>query len=588
MEKPRHNTTLFAATLLFFLATSAYAVSPKVVKTASAKGRTSQTRRSPGVLLQKGIYAEETEGDLDKAIEIYQQVIEQAEKNERIAAQATYQLGICHLKKGNKSTAGGYFQKVVRDYAGQDALVLKAQKQLSKIEPEKVVSLFEEISPEVISHLIEQYSKLVTKANSTKLPQNTQLFDLNGEVLKRAPLNLPCNGHVYYVDKDFNVYSGGLSHYLNRDSRSQTGRVKLGITSYPDQTLYDTQGNKLNTDIVVNKNQKGIYDIYWIPDEPFGPGGALFYGWSKNSTSKLSSIGAKDKGLLVMQNQYGPKVLETFFLVLPAELYISDYDGTGGWEVDDYSIFPWTQEVERNANHLVNVVIKKRPPLSEEVATWIKELHNPDAPRFVALNKLIKIGEPAVLPLIAEMEKSNDWQVPKALGAIKDKRAIGPLIDKWKKADFSPMKEVINEALEILTGEKSSKPDVENWNLWWLADGQYFTPEDTIKNFMAAAIALDVDNAMRFVAPDSHDYEDIKKIFEMPEHPFNEMFQKIDPDVPIEIVEAERLGKMCTAVWRMTFKEDFTIKGKTFKKGETFDLDGGLRKYDNRWLITGI
>ncbi len=150
------------------------------------------------------------------------------------------------------------------------------------------------------------------------------------------------------------------------------------------------------------------------------------------------------------------------------------------------------------------------------------------------------------------------------------------------------MKEVINEALEILTGEKSSKPDVENWNLWWLADGQYFTPEDTIKNFMAAAIALDVDNAMRFVAPDSHDYEDIKKIFEMPEHPFNEMFQKIDPDVPIEIVEAERLGKMCTAVWRMTFKEDFTIKGKTFKKGETFDLDGGLRKYDNRWLITGI
>jgi hypothetical protein len=45
---------------------------------------------------------------------------------------------------------------------------------------------------------------------------------------------------------------------------------------------------------------------------------------------------------------------------------------------------------------------------------------------------------------------------------------------------------------------------------------------------------------------------------------------------------------MCEAVWQITFKEDFTIEGKTFKAGETFNIDGNLRRYDDKWLITGI
>lgn len=542
-------------------------VYPVTFKTATVKGKTSGAGRSPGVLLQKGIYAEETEGDIDKAIGIYLQVVERAEKIERIAAQATYQLGMCHLKKDDKPSAANYFQKVVRDFAGQDAIVQKAQKQLSKIQPEKVVSVFEEVSPQVITHLTEQYSKLVTQANSK---------------------SLQCNAQIYYVDVDFKVYSGGMSYYYNRDGRSQTGRIQISITTYPDQTLYDTLGKKLNTDIVADKNRKGIYNVFWIPDEPLRPDEALYYGWSKNNARKLSVIGRADKGLLVMQNQYGPKVLETFFVVLPNDLYIpGDYDATAVWEVGDYEVYSWTQEVEQNADHLVNVVLQKRPLVSEEVSSLIKELYNPEAPRFVALNKLVKLKKHAVEPLIAEMEKSNYWQIPKALGEIKDTRAILPLIEKWEKANFSPMKEVIDEALAAIAGSRYGT-DKESWAQWWRTDGQYFTPEDTIINFMSAAIALDGDNAMRFVAPDSHDYEDIKEIFEKPEHPFNLMFQRIDPDVPIEIIEATRLGNMCSAVWRMTFKEDFTIEGKTFKKGETFDLDGNLRKYENRWLITGI
>ncbi|RKY10162.1 MAG: hypothetical protein DRP66_00370 [Planctomycetota bacterium] len=553
MEKFKHNKTLFAAVLLFILATSVYAVSPP------AKAR------SPRVLLQKAIYAETTEGDLDKAIELYQQTIDRAGRIQRIAAQATYQLGMCYLKKGEKKKAAEYLG-LVTNYPTQKAIVAKAKQQLKELKPEKVVSIFEEISPQVIGHLAERYSKLATEANR---------------------ISLPCNARIYYVDVDMRVYSGGLSYYYNRDGRSQTGKVHLGGTTYPDQTLYDTLGNKLNVEIVPEKRKENYYHIYWIPDEPLSPGEALYYGWSRNNTRKLSAIGGADKSLLVMQNQYGPNVMETFFLVLPSDLYIpGDYDGIAIWEVDDYSVYSWTQQVDANANHLVNVVIQKRPPLSEEITSLIKRLNDPDAPRFVALEKLVRIGKPAVEPLIAAMEKSNDWQIPKALGAIKDKRAIGPLIEKWEKADFSPMKEVIDEALVAIAGRKAH--DIKGWAQWWRTDGQYYTPADTIQNFMAAAMDMNAIRAMHFVAPASHDYDDIKKIFETADHPFNAMLRKIDPAVPIEIIEAKELGKMCTAVWRITFKEDFTIEGKTFKKGETFDLDGGLRKYENRWLITGI
>ena len=42
--------------------------------------------KSPSLLLQEGLYAEETEGDLEKAIGLYEQVLEQYKDVERLAA----------------------------------------------------------------------------------------------------------------------------------------------------------------------------------------------------------------------------------------------------------------------------------------------------------------------------------------------------------------------------------------------------------------------------------------------------------------------------------------------------------------------
>ncbi len=110
-------------------------VYPIKFKTTTAGEKSSTSTKSPSLLLQEGIYAEETEGDLEKAIGLYEQVLEEYREVERFAARATYQLGMCHLKKGENDTAADYFQKVVDYYPKQKRLVKKAQTQLEKISP---------------------------------------------------------------------------------------------------------------------------------------------------------------------------------------------------------------------------------------------------------------------------------------------------------------------------------------------------------------------------------------------------------------------------------------------------------------------
>jgi tetratricopeptide (TPR) repeat protein len=88
-----------------------------------------------GVLLQEGVYAEEIEGDLDAAIRIYEQAISEARTVERVAAQATYRIGMCYLKKGEEEQAAVYFQDVVSKFPQQKPLVAKAQDHLAKLKP---------------------------------------------------------------------------------------------------------------------------------------------------------------------------------------------------------------------------------------------------------------------------------------------------------------------------------------------------------------------------------------------------------------------------------------------------------------------
>jgi hypothetical protein len=89
---------------------------------------------SPSELLEKGIYSEETKGDLDAAIEIYQQVVSEVKAGQSLAAQAQFRLAQCYLKKNKATEANAAFEKLIHDFPGEKDLVAKAREHL----PEQV------------------------------------------------------------------------------------------------------------------------------------------------------------------------------------------------------------------------------------------------------------------------------------------------------------------------------------------------------------------------------------------------------------------------------------------------------------------
>jgi Ni/Co efflux regulator RcnB len=100
--------------LLTLAAALVLATSPAIAQTAAE-------------LLQKGIYTQETLGDLDAAIKIYRQIVASASETRVYAAQAQYRLGVCLLRKGNRSEAEKALSQLIEEYPDQKDLVAKAK-----------------------------------------------------------------------------------------------------------------------------------------------------------------------------------------------------------------------------------------------------------------------------------------------------------------------------------------------------------------------------------------------------------------------------------------------------------------------------
>lgn len=89
-------------------------------------------------LFEKAIYFEETKGDLEKAIEVYEQVIKEFPDERAIAAKAQLHIGIC-LEKLGFQEAEKAFLKVVDYYSDQAEAVKAAKEKLALLTKSKAV-----------------------------------------------------------------------------------------------------------------------------------------------------------------------------------------------------------------------------------------------------------------------------------------------------------------------------------------------------------------------------------------------------------------------------------------------------------------
>jgi Tol biopolymer transport system component len=85
-------------------------------------------------LFQKALAAERGEGNLEKAIALYQRVVKEA-KDDSLAAKAQLQIGMCYEKLGQEKLkmALEAFQKVIENYPDQQEIVKDARKRLASL-----------------------------------------------------------------------------------------------------------------------------------------------------------------------------------------------------------------------------------------------------------------------------------------------------------------------------------------------------------------------------------------------------------------------------------------------------------------------
>ncbi|MDB6121650.1 MAG: Ankyrin repeat-like protein [Pedosphaera sp.] len=76
-----------------------------------------------GTLLQRGLFEEEANHNLDAAIQAYQSVVAQTDKERRFAATAIFRLGECYRKQGKTNEATTQYERIVREFADQPELV---------------------------------------------------------------------------------------------------------------------------------------------------------------------------------------------------------------------------------------------------------------------------------------------------------------------------------------------------------------------------------------------------------------------------------------------------------------------------------
>ncbi len=116
--------------------------------------------QSASELLQKGIYTQETAGDLDGAIQIYRQIVGSAPAQHEIAAEAQYRLAQALVRKGDLTGAALEFQKLARDYSEYQALISRMsatpQPQALHIAPAPLSAEFDSSRPVTVSGAVTQ------------------------------------------------------------------------------------------------------------------------------------------------------------------------------------------------------------------------------------------------------------------------------------------------------------------------------------------------------------------------------------------------------------------------------------------------
>jgi ankyrin repeat protein len=218
-------------------------------------------------LLQQGLFEEEANQNLDAAIQAYQSVIAQTEKNRQFAATAIFRLGECYRKQGKTNEAGAQYQRILRDFADQpelaklsrqylagfgvaapaamsadnsDAILWNKVKDLAPTELEKVLPT---LAPDpVLTSLLQQRNAAETSLAQSKLNEGERNPDL---IANQAVLDT--------INKQLSEKIGGIMAALQL--RAEISAPGTSAAPGVSEAALQTQKQLLNEEIKVAEEQ---------------------------------------------------------------------------------------------------------------------------------------------------------------------------------------------------------------------------------------------------------------------------------------------------------------------------------------------
>ena len=87
---------------------------------------------TPQEMLNKAIYEEEVNGNLEEAMKLYLEIVDENSINRTVTAEAYYRLGLTNEKLGNKK-AKEYYEKVVNNFEDQPEFVRIEKERLKQL-----------------------------------------------------------------------------------------------------------------------------------------------------------------------------------------------------------------------------------------------------------------------------------------------------------------------------------------------------------------------------------------------------------------------------------------------------------------------
>lgn len=194
-------------------------------------------------LLEKGMYYEETVGDLKQAVTIYQTIVTDAKADRPLLAEARYRIALCTLKQGDKEKAHVLLREIIRDFPDQTKLVELIREQLRE-EPLKLIDV-----PWKDGELL-----VLTMYNPARAPLGKATWGA-----KKVTTDTPTGPkNLWRIESDISLTSNRNMQTTRVDADAETFAPVFAMTKSPlglFEAVYEKESVKLTSTVQGNKNE---------------------------------------------------------------------------------------------------------------------------------------------------------------------------------------------------------------------------------------------------------------------------------------------------------------------------------------------